>query len=115
MGVFCDSCSDRITNPQAQYSRGSLTVDRDAQLVLWKGNEIRLPKSQFNIVDILASAPKKIKSTTALLILLDSEALHNTLSVHVCRLRKAFCAVDPKFDALKNRPREGWYWEETPE
>lgn len=49
-----------ISLPHLKKIIGDLTVDRDTYMVYYKGNEILLPRKEFELIYLLASRPEKV-------------------------------------------------------
>jgi two-component system alkaline phosphatase synthesis response regulator PhoP len=70
---------------------GDLTVDRDAYMVYYKGNEIPLPRKEFELVYLLASCPERVFTREEIFRHIWSKELTpkegRTIDVHIRKLR----------------------------
>jgi two-component system OmpR family response regulator len=90
--------------------RGDLRVDMKRFAVTWKNRPVDLTLTEFWIVHALAKFPGHVKDREALMgdahIVVDD----STITSHVKRLRKKFCAVDAAFDCIDTVYGMGYRW-----
>ena len=78
-----------------QLTYGDITIDAVSHTVLYKDNDIYLPRREFDLLNLLLASPGKVVSRTQMVQLLysfDDEIDSNTLEVHIHNLRKKFGA-----------------------
>jgi two-component system alkaline phosphatase synthesis response regulator PhoP len=70
---------------------GDLTVDRDSYMVYFKGNEILLPRKEFELIYLLASRPEKVFTREEIFKHIWHKELTpkegRTIDVHIRKLR----------------------------
>ncbi len=90
--------------------RGSLRIDMKRFAVTWQNRPVDLTLTEFWIVHALAKFPGHVKDREALMgdahIVVDD----STITSHIKRLRKKFCAVDAKFDCIDTVYGMGYRW-----
>ncbi len=72
---------------------GPLTIDRERYLVLMDGNEISLPRKEFNLLCLLVSKPFKVFTRTDIYDYLwgqDVQTSDRTIDVYIRKLREKF-------------------------
>jgi two-component system response regulator ChvI len=81
-------------------------------VLLWKGAEVKLPAIERLLVCALARAGGApiSRATICDIIGYEGDDPGNNADVHVCRVRKAFRAVDPAFDGIETCFRAGFRW-----
>ncbi|MEX2617916.1 MAG: response regulator transcription factor [Alphaproteobacteria bacterium] len=99
--------------------RHSLTLRSEAKRALWKGTEIDLTVSEFDIVYLLASNPGvDIRFRQIYDVVHGSgfwaghgeDGFRPNVRTFIKRIRKKFRDVDPLFDAIENYPGFGYRW-----
>lgn len=70
---------------------GDLTVDRDTYMVYYKGNEILLPRKEFELIYLLASRPEKVFTREEIFKHIWHKEINpkegRTIDVHIRKLR----------------------------
>lgn len=81
-------------------------------VILWKGVDVKLPAIERLLVCALARAGGApiSRATICDIIGYEGDAVDNNANVHVCRVRKTFCAIDPAFDSIETCFRAGFRW-----
>jgi two-component system OmpR family response regulator len=91
-------------------ARGDLRIDMKRFAVTWREQPVDLTLTEFWIVHALAKFPGHVKDREALMgdahIVVDD----STITSHVKRLRKKFCAVDAAFDCIDTVYGMGYRW-----
>ncbi len=83
----------RTQNPPDILRLGPLEVDRDRYLVVHKGEEIRLPRKEFDLLYCFASKPGRVFRRQELLDAVwgrGKDVTERTVDVHVRKLREKF-------------------------
>jgi two-component system alkaline phosphatase synthesis response regulator PhoP len=79
------------TNTSAQIKIGDLVIDRTSYTIKVKGQEINLPKKEFELLFFLAQSPNKVFSRDDLLQNIwgtDVYVLARTVDVHIRKVRE---------------------------
>lgn len=79
------------TSPSSLITIGELTIDRTSYTIKIKGNEINLPKKEFELLYFLAQNPNKVFSREELLQNIwgsDVYVLARTVDVHIRKVRE---------------------------
>lgn len=85
--------SERKTNPPIPMTRetSDLTVDRESYMVYYNGNEILLPRKEFELIFLLASRPEKVFTREEIFKQIWHKAITpkegRTIDVHIRKLR----------------------------
>ena len=97
-------------------TRGSLTLDENRHLCLWKGANVQLTVTEFLLVKALAARPGIIKSRDQLIDAAYGENIYvddRTIDSHVKRIRKKFRQVDGEFDQIETLYGIGYRYKEA--
>ena len=89
---------------QASMIRGALCMDPERHSVTWKGADVTLTVTEFQLLEALAQRPGVVKSRDQLMDVAYSENVYvddRTIDSHIKRLRKKLRAVDPEFSAIE--------------
>ena len=81
---------------------GDLTIDREAYKIIYKGNELVLPRKEFELLSLLASKPGKVfKRDEILDKVWGNEVVvgGRTIDVHIRKLREKI--GDDSFKTIK--------------
>lgn len=112
----CTSCGVNLDRVEPDAEIGPLSVSLYGEC-WWRGAQVDLTPGELTIVHTLASSPGARFRAEALQNLFGSEEVtSNCVQVLVCRVRKAFRAVDPAFDRIENnkgRNSLGYRWRTT--
>ena len=91
---------------------GALNVDPPRHLCLWRGRQVRLTVTEFEILKALARHPGVVKSREKLLDAAygsDSfDAVDRTIDSHIKRIRRKFRAVDADFSQIETHYSLGY-------
>ena len=96
-GEACEVVSEPLT-------RGPLVVDPDRHTVMWDGTDVRLTRTEFDMLFCLVERPEIVRSRDQLNELIHGEgarAYDRNVDCHIQRLRRKIRAVDPTFDAIR--------------
>ena len=96
--------------------RGSLTLDPQRHLVMWKGNAVNLTVTEFLILQALAQRPGHVKNRDQLMDAAYSEDIYvddRTIDSHIKRLRKKFRVSDKDFSAIETLYGVGYKYSEA--
>jgi two-component system response regulator ChvI len=96
-------------------TRGSLTLDENRHLCLWKGANVQLTVTEFLLVKALAARPGIVKSRDQLIDAAYGENIYvddRTIDSHVKRIRKKFRAVDNGFAQIETLYGIGYRYKE---
>lgn len=77
--------------PQEKNLHGDLLIDRDRYIVLKKGEELNLPKKEFELLSLLLSSPGKVFNRDIILSSVwgdDVVVGDRTIDVHIRKLRE---------------------------
>jgi two-component system OmpR family response regulator len=90
--------------------RGPLKLDLNRFTIAWRGTEVDLTLTEFWLVHALAKFPGHVKNRDQLMgeahIVVDD----STITSHIKRMRKKFCAVDSAFDFIDTVYGMGYRW-----
>jgi len=84
--------------------RGPLTIDPKTMRVKWKGAEIVLTATEFELLYYLAESPDYVRSRAHLMDRLYNENIcveERVVDSHIKRIRKKIREHDPSFDAIE--------------
>lgn len=82
---------DNTGSPNGKITVGEIVIDREAYLIHSKGNDIQLPKKEFELLALLASKPGKVFTRDEILKKVwgnDVVVGDRTIDVHVRKLRE---------------------------
>jgi DNA-binding response OmpR family regulator len=83
---------------------GSIEVDGDRHEVRVQGRLLALTVAQFRLVETLATAPGRVYTRDELIARAlgeESDALHRTVDVHICAIRKALGAERARLETVR--------------
>jgi DNA-binding response OmpR family regulator len=107
----CHECGTVVDSGEATVTRGNLTLDRALRRATWRGQPVRLSALHFQVVVLLVQRAGLLVQNWAFFVaVFDDDIEDGQLAVQLCRVRKAFRAVDPDFDAIENVHGEGFRW-----
>ncbi len=90
--------------------RGDLRMDMDRLQITWMDKPVDLTVTEIWFVQALANHPGHVRTREQLMdaanILVDS----SSISTHIKRIRRKFCAIDPGFDAIETIYGMGYRW-----
>ena len=90
---------------------GEMSIDQEALLVSWKGQEINLSGTEFRMLAKLVRVPGHAVSYDTLMnARMQSLVTNNTINTHMRNIRKKFESIDPDFDSIKSEYGFGYRW-----
>ncbi len=90
---------------------GDLTLDQEALLVSWKGQQINLSGTEFRMLAKLVRVPGHAVSYETLMnATMQSLVTNNTINTHMRNIRKKFEKVDGDFACIKSEYGYGYRW-----
>lgn len=101
-------------DPTMRRVSGALEIDPGASRASWKGQELELTYSEFEILRALAARPGRVTTYLELCDAIGGAVEDNTIATHIQHIRDKLCRVDPGFpraDAIRSVPRRGYRWE----
>lgn len=90
-----------------------ISIDADCMRVYWHGRHVHLTAAEFRVVHTLWSAQGRILSHAILAQLKIDKRNHErprNVASTIKRIRRAFKAVDPSFDAIATARGYGYCW-----
>lgn len=100
---------------EAVLERGHLRMDPQRHAVTWKGFEVALTVTEFQLLHALAQRPGFVKSREQLMDVAYDDQIYvddRTIDSHVKRLRKKLRMVDPDFAAIETLYGIGYRYNE---
>jgi two-component system OmpR family response regulator len=94
-----------------RLEQGSLTLDRDRMIALWKSHTIPLTLTEFWVVHALALHPGHVRSREQLMAAANVVLDDGTVTSQIKRIRGKFLAADPAFDAIQTVYGMGYRWQ----
>lgn len=114
--------SRRLNRPESSAERphscGDLQVDLGANRAHWKGRDLELTYSEFEILRVLTERPGRVVTYLDLCEAIGAEVTNNTIATHVQHIRGKLSAVDPGFprtQVIRAVPKRGYAWETPPD
>lgn len=106
---LCPACGFALQKIEQHLSDGDLAIDL-AGVCRWRGEVVRLTRSELTIVHAMVAADGATMKREALENILGNEPTSNSTTVMVHRARKRFCEVDPTFSRIVTVHGLGWRW-----
>lgn len=91
---------------------GDLQINLDTLFASWKNRPLELNVTQVWMLHGLTKDPNRVCGIQLLMDAANTTIQPNTVAVHMMNIRKAFIAIDPGFDAIKNVRGIGYRWME---
>lgn len=96
---------DAVPAPDdAMMVRGLLIMDPECHTVEWRGREVNLTVTEFQLLEALARRPGVVKTRDQLMDVAYSEHVYvddRTIDSHIKRLRKKLRKTDPDFSSIE--------------
>jgi two-component system OmpR family response regulator len=108
--------SDLLSAPPDQEDvlvRGELTLDLKRLTATWRGAAVPLTLTEFWMVHSLARHPGHVKDRDALMRDANVVVDDSTITSHIKRIRRKFCALDPAFKEVATVYGMGYRWSAT--
>jgi two-component system alkaline phosphatase synthesis response regulator PhoP len=86
-----ESLLRRLNESKNEAQEPDIRIDREKYLVAYKGNQISLPKKEFELLELLASKPGKVFNRDQILNLVWGDGAivgERTIDVHIRKLRE---------------------------
>ncbi len=93
------------TNDAAIIERGPLKLDCACRQAYWRGRNITLTKTEFNILKALVYHPKHVVGREYLMDVAYGEQIYvydRAIDAHIKRIRAKFKSTDPEFEAIES-------------
>ncbi len=90
--------------------RGNLRMDMDRLQITWMEKPIDLTVTEIWFVQALANHPGHVRTRNQLMEAANIFVDASSISTHIKRIRRKFCASDPKFDAIETIYGMGYRW-----
>lgn len=100
-------------NEDKSINRGELTLDPPRMGCSWKGKDIKLTRSQFEIMRSLSTRPGIVRTRDELLDTIGACTEDRNIDSHIKRIRKSFKKVDRSFSNIEAIYGMGYYYRET--
>lgn len=114
--------SRRLYGPESSAERsracGALRVDFGANRAYWRGRDLELTYTEFEILGVLTRHPGRVATYQDLCDAIGAEVTNNTIATHVQHIRGKFSAADagfPRTRAIRAVPKRGYAWETPPD
>jgi two-component system OmpR family response regulator len=114
--------SRRLYGPEPSVERtrscGDLQVDFGANRAHWKGRDLELTYTEFEILRVLTDQPGRVATHQDVCDAIGAEVTNNTIATHVQHIRGKFSGADPGFprtQVIRAVPRRGYAWETPPD
>ncbi|MEJ2442188.1 MAG: proteobacterial dedicated sortase system response regulator [Exilibacterium sp.] len=92
--------------------RGKLNLNLDRMSVHWDDQPVDVTVTELWIVHALARHPGHVKNRQQLMDAANVVLDDNTITSHIKRIRKKFCAIDSGFAAIQTAYGMGYRWSE---
>jgi two-component system OmpR family response regulator len=99
-----------LPDSRKELKRNELSINMDTMHVKWKNKSVDLNLTQVWMVHALAKDPGNAKTPDQLMTAAKLTLQPNTIVVHIKKIRNAFLAIDPDFDAIKTERSIGYRW-----
>lgn len=104
---------DALQKPQEADSRmvrGDLVIDTERMTVHWQEQPVGLTLTEFWLVHAMARYPGHVKNRQQLMDAAQAVLDDNTITSHIKRIRRKFCAIDASFAAIETVYGMGYRW-----
>lgn len=109
----CPNCGCNLSQFE-NLTYGNITIERRGEL-RFEGRRLRLPKSQYLIVEALVEAKGRGLTRSLLATILGGDIFDQSISKYIERVRNSFCQVKPDFDQVTAiRGFSAYRWEFRP-
>lgn len=95
--------------------RGPLAINAECHTVFWRGTEVQLTVTEFQLLEALARRPGVVKTRDQLMDVAYSDQIYvddRTIDSHIKRLRKKLRSADPEFSAIETLYGVGYRFSE---
>jgi DNA-binding response OmpR family regulator len=97
---------------------GELHVDPGANRARWRGRDLELTYTEFEMLRVLAGQPGRVATYVRLCDAIGAEVANNTVATHVQHIRDKFSRVDaafPRTQVIRAVPGRGYVWDNPAE
>ncbi len=94
----------------AIQAMGSLRLNAATLQAFWRGVDLGLTPTEFQILDTLVNGPELVTYDTLIGATRQGLVEQNTINTHILHLRRKFRRIDPDFDAIRTRHGLGYSW-----
>ncbi|MBL8470576.1 MAG: proteobacterial dedicated sortase system response regulator [Rhodocyclaceae bacterium] len=104
---------EALSAPAAQeevLERGDLRLDLKRFVATWQGQEVELTLTEFWMVHTLVKFPGHVKDRDQLMADAKLVVDEGTITSHIKRIRRKFCALDASFDRIDTVYGMGYRW-----
>lgn len=109
----CPNCGCNLRQFE-NFTYGNITLERRGEL-RFEGRQLRLPKSQYLIVEALVEAKGRGLTRSLLATVLGGDIFDQSISKYIERVRHSFCQIKPDFDQVTAiRGFSAYRWEFRP-
>lgn len=110
---LCPNCGCNLSQFE-DLVYGNITLERVGELQ-FEGSHLRLPKSQYLIVEALVQAKGRGLTRSLLASILGGDIFDQSISKYIERVRTSFRQVKPDFDQISSmRGFSAYRWEYQP-
>lgn len=110
---ICPNCGCNLSQFE-DFVYGNIILERVGELQ-FEGNHLRLPKSQYLIVEALVQAKGRGLTRSLLASILGGDIFDQSISKYIERVRTSFRQVKPDFDQISSmRGFSAYRWEYQP-
>lgn len=95
---LCLNCGCNLSQFE-DLTYGNITIERRGELQ-FEGCQLRLPKSQYLIVEALVQARGRGLTRSFLAAVLEGDIFDQSISKYIERVRASFCKIRPDFDQI---------------
>jgi DNA-binding response OmpR family regulator len=90
--------------------KGDISIDAASMRVCWKGSQVDLTPTEFEILAALLNTPEGASIESLVRATRQGLVEDNTINTHILHIRKKFKRVDAGFNCIKTRYGFGYSW-----
>lgn len=110
--ALCPACGYALQRIERQLTVGDFTIELGGRCKL-RGQDVHLTRAESAILHTIVAAGGDVVKREALENISGSEGTSNSADVLLCRIRKAFRALDPAFNPIETLHGRGWRWRDV--
>jgi len=106
---------ERPQAPEGRLVRGPLVMEPERHAVSWRGQDVMLTVTEFQLLEALAARPGFVKTREQLMDVAYDDNIYvddRTIDSHIKRLRKKLRCIDPEFSAIETLYGIGYRYSE---